>query len=174
MFNIEALIEQCTVNDVRQLQTVSRNTFADTFGADNTPKDMARYLEAAYNIDKLTREIQDPNSFFYFIRVDQSIAGYLKLNMDSAQTEDMGPEALEIERIYIDANYKHQGLGGQLLDKAVAEAKQHHKHKIWLGVWEHNEAAKGFYDHKGFKPFGDHDFIVGSDRQRDILMAKSI
>ncbi|MEJ6399931.1 GNAT family N-acetyltransferase [Nicoliella lavandulae] len=168
------MIEQCTVNDVRQLQTISRQTFTDTFGAENTPADLARYLESAYNIDKLTKEVQDPNSFFYFIRIGQTVAGYLKLNIDDAQSEAMGSDTLEIERIYIDKEFKHQGLGGMLFNKAISEAKQHNKHKVWLGVWEHNEDAKGFYEHKGFHPFSDHVFTVGTDKQRDILMEKLI
>ncbi|UQS87273.1 GNAT family N-acetyltransferase [Nicoliella spurrieriana] len=174
MFNIEALIEQCTVNDVRKLQEISRKTFYDTFAADSEPTDMARYLESAFNIDKLTKEIQNPESFFYFVRLDQEIVGYLKVNIGDAQTEPMGADTLEIQRIYIDVDSKHKGLGGQLYDKAISEAKQHHKNKVWLGVWEHNPDAQGFYAHKGFKQFGDHEFIMGSEHQRDLLMEKSI
>jgi ribosomal protein S18 acetylase RimI-like enzyme len=45
---------------------------------------------------------------------------------------------------------------------------------IWLGVWEHNYNARGFYEHNGFKVFGSHEFLLGDDRQTDLLMKKSL
>ena len=41
---------------------------------------------------------------------------------------------------------------------------------IWLGVWEKNEKAIKFYRKNGFIEFDKHIFVLGSDRQTDILM----
>ncbi|WP_255964558.1 GNAT family N-acetyltransferase, partial [Staphylococcus aureus] len=37
-------------------------------------------------------------------------------------------------------------------------AQEHNKHKIWLGVWEHNPRAQAFYKRHGFKVVGEHHF----------------
>ncbi|MHA8110428.1 GNAT family N-acetyltransferase [Lactobacillaceae bacterium Melli_B4] len=171
---IDYVIEPCTIKDISKLQTLSIKTFGDTFGDDNTYDNMQRYFEDAYSIEQLSNEIQNPDSFTYFIKVDHKIAGYLKLNIDAAQTEDIGPYSLEIQRIYIDTEYKHHGLGRKLFEKAIAVATDHHKTFVWLGAWEHNLNALEFYEHLGFKPFSDHIFDLGGDKQRDILLKKVI
>ncbi|NLA43929.1 GNAT family N-acetyltransferase, partial [Candidatus Saccharibacteria bacterium] len=38
------------------------------------------------------------------------------------------------------------------------------------GVWEHNDKAIRFYEKLGFRPFGEHLFMLGSDPQTDLLM----
>jgi ribosomal protein S18 acetylase RimI-like enzyme len=38
-------------------------------------------------------------------------------------------------------------------------------------VWEHNPKAIAFYRKFGFETVGDHTFMLGLDRQRDIVMA---
>ena len=61
------------------------------------------------------------------------LAGYLKVNSDDAQTEKMGDEFLEIERIYIREKFQKHGLGKSLINKAIEVAKEWNKKKIWLG-----------------------------------------
>lgn len=60
------------------------------------------------------------------------------------------------------------------MQQAIQIAKANHKHKVWLGVWEHNEPAKDFYAKLGFEQFSAHDFVMGDDRQTDLLMIKSL
>jgi len=45
---------------------------------------------------------------------------------------------------------------------------------IWLGVWEHNHNAVHFYKQWGFEIFGAHPFILGDDKQTDVLMKKQL
>ncbi len=76
---------------------------------------------------------------------DDEVAGYLKVNVNDAQSEEMGDESLEIERIYIKKEFQKHGLGKYLLNKAIELAMECTKQKIWLGVWENIENAIGFY-----------------------------
>ena len=45
---------------------------------------------------------------------------------------------------------------------------------MWLGVWEHNDAALGFYEHLGFEVFGSHSFHIGKTRDTDLLMRRKV
>lgn len=167
-------IRPCTLTDLPTLQTISRETFTATFGAQNDPADLATYLETAYNSTQLTTELTDPNSHFYFVQLDDQIVGYLKLNTGAAQTEAMGDSALEVERIYVRASYQHRGLGKHLLQLAEQLAQDAHKTTLWLGVWEHNVNAQGFYHRFGFQQFSEHAFNLGTDRQIDLLYRKNL
>ncbi|MES2849190.1 MAG: GNAT family N-acetyltransferase, partial [Bacteroidota bacterium] len=47
-------------------------------------------------------------------------------------------------------------------------AKENKYEVLWLGVWEHNDRAKKFYEKMGFKDSGHtHDFPIGNTPQRD-------
>lgn len=87
-------IKQLTIEDAPALQEISIETYTDTFGPYNTPENMQAYLVEAYNLEKLQKELANPYSDFYFIFVDNQLAGYMKLNRERAQTEPMGPEKL--------------------------------------------------------------------------------
>src|SRR5690606_36887793 len=99
-------IKKCTREDVHELQKIRSLTFIETFEEHNTAEHMQAYLEKAFNIPQLKKELADPSSRFFFVLVDGQVAGYLKVNTDDAQTEDMGPEAFEVERICISNQFQ--------------------------------------------------------------------
>ncbi|WP_260267557.1 hypothetical protein [Lactobacillus delbrueckii] len=60
----EVKIVQVSEKDLPELIAISRETFADTFGKDNSPEDMAKFLDENYNEDKLGGKMATPGSFF--------------------------------------------------------------------------------------------------------------
>lgn len=69
-------------------------------------------------------EVVDPESFYYFCYFNDELAGYLKLNIGSAQTESDYPESLEIQRIYVLQKYQGQKMGLSMMQHAIAVAKK--------------------------------------------------
>ncbi|MBZ5203052.1 GNAT family N-acetyltransferase [Planomicrobium chinense] len=167
-------IKKCTLDDAVELQAVSKETFTETFQEQNSPEHLNAYLERAYNLEQLEREIANPSSHFYFVLYGQQVAGYLKINTGNAQSEEMGDDSLEVERIYVKKDFQKHGLGKQLLNKAMEMALELNKSKIWLGVWEENDNAIAFYQKKGFVQTGAHSFFMGDDEQIDLIMTKSL
>jgi len=167
-------IKKCTLDDVNKLQEISYVTFNETFKEQNSPENMNAYLEKAFNLRKLENELAHPFSQFFFAYVGKEVAGYLKVNTHEAQSEDMGEDSLEIERIYIKSEFQKHGLGKNLLNKAIEIAAEQEKKKIWLGVWEKNESAIAFYKKMGFVQTGSHSFYMGDEEQTDFIMAKTL
>ncbi|PWW02875.1 ribosomal protein S18 acetylase RimI-like enzyme [Paenibacillus cellulosilyticus] len=165
-------IRKCIPNDLRLLQQVSMETFDETFKDQNTPENMKAYLEKAFNLEQLAQELNNNCSSFYFVYSNEDLAGYLKVNVNEAQSEAMGDDALEVERIYVRSLYHKQGLGKLLIQKAMELAMEQNKEKIWLGVWEHNENAIAFYSKMGFVRTGAHSFYMGDEEQTDVIMTK--
>lgn len=168
------MIKKCTLDDLQELQAVSVETFTETFKDQNSPEHLQAYLEHAYQLDKLKQELAVPYSYFFFIYSDQQVAGYLKLNTDGAQSEPMGDDSLEVERIYVKTAFQKYGFGKQLLNKAIEMATEQNKKNIWLGVWEENDNAIAFYQKKGFVQTGSHSFYMGDDEQVDLIMVKTL
>lgn len=163
-------ITRVDISDIKTFQELSRQTYFDTFAADNTPENMQSYLEASFNEQQLTTEINNPHSEFYFAKIDDKAIGYLKLNFGPAQTELQDTKAIEIERIYVLKDFHGQKVGQLLFDKALEIAREREAEYIWLGVWEKNPKAIRFYEKNGFVPFGSHIFRLGDDEQTDIMM----
>lgn len=162
------------VDDVIQLQEISRITFSETFAEHNTEEDLNKYLQEQLSLNKLVEELNNNYSEFYFASENERVIGYLKLNWEKAQTELIDEAAFEIERIYILKEYFGKGLGQFLLDHAIIIGKAHQPTFIWLGVWEKNSRAIRFYEKNGFKVFSSHLFTLGNDIQTDLLMKLDI
>jgi diamine N-acetyltransferase len=166
----EIEIKKIGVPDIEQLQIIGRQTFFETFADGNTEENMQKYLEEGFTVDKLTSELTNPNSEFYFALFDNKIIGYLKINFGQAQTELKDQKALEIERIYVLKEFHGKKVGQILYDKAFDIAKQTSVDYLWLGVWEENPRAINFYKKNGFVEFDKHIFKLGTDEQTDIMM----
>ncbi|MDQ0882122.1 GNAT family N-acetyltransferase [Peribacillus sp. V2I11] len=167
-------IKKCTLEDSCKLQEISYETFNETFKHQNSPENMNVYLERAFNLKQLEIELSNISSQFFFVYFDNEVTGYLKVNTNDAQSEEMGAESLEIERIYIKKKFQKHGLGKYLLNKAMEIAMESNKKKIWLGVWEKNENAIAFYKKLGFVQTGAHSFFMGDEEQMDLIMTKTL
>ena len=167
-------IKHCTLEDSHKLQEISYDTFNDTFEHQNSPGNMKAYLERAFNLNQLEKELSNRSSQFFFVYFNKEVAGYLKVNTDDAQSENLGDDSLEIERIYIKNKFQKQGLGKILFNKTCELAMERNKKKIWLGVWEKNENAITFYKKMGFVQTGAHSFYMGDEEQTDFIMIKTI
>ena len=163
-------IRAININDLLALQLISKQTFTETFASSNSKENMEKYLDEALSLEKLTEELNNTNSLFYFIEDNNTPIGYLKLNMGASQTELNDNSALEIERIYVTQAYQGKKVGQQLYEKAIQVAKEKGVEYIWLGVWEENHKAIQFYTKNGFTAFDKHIFILGDESQTDIMM----
>ena len=159
-----------TPDDVLKLQAISQQTFSETFSETNTEADMAKYLEESFSVEKLTAEINNQNSEFYFAVINSEPIGYLKLNFGTSQTELKDDKALEIERIYVLKEFLGKNVGQLLYQKAIQVAEEKQSDYVWLGVWEENPRAIHFYEKNGFVAFDKHIFRLGNDEQTDIMM----
>lgn len=167
-------ITEATPGDLDALVAIARTTYIDSFASLNTGENMAKYLAENLTREKLSAELDNPHSVFFFARHAGEVIGYLKLNTGPAQTEQQDSTALEIERIYAHQAWHGKGIGQLLLDKALAVARDRQASFVWLGVWEKNPRAIRFYDKNRFKPFGRHVFMMGDDPQTDILMRREL
>lgn len=168
MENIQ--IQRIEITELGQLQAIGRQTFQETFSASNSEENMRNYLQEGFSVEKLTAELNDINSVFYFAKLNNIVIGYLKLNFGASQTELKDNKALEIERIYVSKEFHGKNVGQLLYNKAIEIAQEKKVDYVWLGVWEENPRAISFYKKNGFVEFDKHIFKLGDDEQTDIMM----
>ncbi|SRR6185312_7745190 len=168
MDNLE--VKRVTPKDIDQLQKIAAQTFSETFSSRNTKENMKIYLEERLSIEKLTIELNNKESEFYFGTINNSTIGYLNLNFGSSQTELKDEKAVEIERIYVLNEFQGKKIGQILFEKATQIAKQKNGSYLWLGVWRVNKRAINFYKKNRFSEFDKHIFKLGNEEQIDIMM----
>ncbi len=165
---------KCVLQDVKQLKILSISTFVEAFESQNDPQDFKVYLDTAFSKEQLLSELKNPNTSFYFVLIDQTVAGYFKVNVFDAQSEFQDSQAMELERIYVQSRYQGQGVGSDILVFIEALAQKQMKAYLWLGVWEQNSNAIRFYERQGYLKFGTHPYYIGQDKQTDWLMKKEL
>ena len=163
-------IKKIGLEQLVPLQEIGRKTFYDTFFESDSEESMNAYLASSFSSEKLTAELENPNSEFYFATQNEVVIGYLKVNFGTAQTELQDTNSVEIERIYVLQDYHGKQVGQLLFEKAMAIAKSNYCDYIWLGVWEENHRALQFYTKNGFVAFDKHIFVLGEEEQTDIMM----
>ena len=166
----EIVIKEATLSDISLLQTICKQTFHETYSKKNTEEDMKKHQNEKFSTENLIAELKNKNSKIYFAILDNDVTGYLKLNFGEAQTELQDSNALEIERIYVLQEFQGKNVGQMFYQTAIQVAKQINANYIWLGVWEENPRAICFYKKNGFIEFDKHIFILGDDKQTDIMM----
>ncbi|MBW1297641.1 GNAT family N-acetyltransferase [Aquimarina litoralis] len=167
----ELYFERVLPKDTYELLEIGKTTFYDAFGPPlNTEENIQKYLDQNFTLNKITEEILHPESQFFFITYQNDIVGYIKLNFGSAQTEIKDSNAVEVERIYIRKAFQSMGFGQAVFNWIIEVAKKDKMDFIWLGVWNENIRAIKFYKKNGFIPFDTHSFMLGSEKQKDIMM----
>jgi diamine N-acetyltransferase len=108
------------------------------------------YMETMYNPEKMRIELEEKNAEFYFLTINDTPRGYLKINHSFKDV----PDSFEIERIYLDQTYAGQGLGNCLLNFGIEKARSLGKKSVFLKVMASGPRVIRFYEKSGFETIG--------------------
>ena len=160
--------------DAKQLSALAEKTFRDTFTAMNTAEDMARHCRTSYGEVIQAEEISDPNMVTLLCEDGGRLIGFAQLRWGEAPSCVVADAPGEIQRLYVVSDCHGKGVARDLMNACIDEIRRRPSDVVWLGVWERNPRAIAFYKKWGFLEVGDHIFPLGSDPQRDIVMARPV
>lgn len=163
-------IRRAIPGDVDRLAELARRAFIAAFGEYNTAENMAQYVDKAFSREQLLAELEDNTNTFIWAEQTGIPAGYAKLRRGALRTCICAPKPVELERMYAEVDKIGAGVGKTLLHTAIKIAQSEGYQTMWLGVWEFNERAIEFYNRQGFEAVGEQDFMLGQDRQTDLIM----
>ena len=165
-------IKEATTADAGLIADLSRQTFYDSFAADNTPENMDQFMNEQFTREKLMEEVGTAGNIFLLAYVGDEVLGYVRLRETTNPLLIVNGPAIEIARIYAVQHGIGKGIGSALMKRCIEIARQKNARVIWLGVWENNQKAISFYTKWGFEKFSEHVFMLGNDAQTDWLMKK--
>jgi ribosomal protein S18 acetylase RimI-like enzyme len=135
---------------------------------------MDKFMNEQFTRSRLMEEVTAPDNIFIIAEINDEIAGYARMRESAPLPELDDLPSIEIVRIYAVQSGIGRGIGSALMKKCIDIAYEIGKRIIWLGVWEKNERAINFYIKWGFEKFGEHDFVLGNDVQRDWMMKRML
>jgi GNAT superfamily N-acetyltransferase len=161
-------------SDAAWLATLAERTFRETYTVHNTPENMERYVAGHFGPAIQAAELQDPAVTIVVAEVDGQPAGYVQLVRSAPPPVVTSPAPLEVLRFYVDRAWHGQGVAQALMAATVETARAAGARTLWLGVWERNERAIAFYRKSGFAEVGTQTFVLGTDHQRDFVLARPL
>lgn len=95
-------------------------------------------------VDPATTAVTDP---------DLDLVGLLLTSVDECPDPFDRPDRLVIGEIYVAEPYRGTGLADRLVERAVADARDHGCERVRLDVDVDNERAVAFYERTGFEDY---------------------
>lgn len=166
-------IRKAETADAGALAVLAESTFRETFGAANSPEDMDEHCRTSYGASIQAMEISDPARVTLLAECGGQLCGFAQLRWGQRPAGVEGESPGEIQRFYVAPAWHGKGIASELMSRCFAELAERGSDDVWLGVWEKNSRALAFYRKLGFKEVGAQVFLLGSDLQRDIVMARN-
>lgn len=167
-------IRLASVEDTTTIVHFGARAFREAFSAQNDPADMEAYLSASFRQAVIRAQLLDPATLCLLAVQRDELMGYSMLRSNAAPDCVVGADPIELVRIYADPDHKGEGIGSILMRASLRQAAGRAFRTIWLGVWERNEAAIGFYRKWGFSKVGTQRFELGTDIQTDLVMVRQV
>jgi len=171
---MSVVLRRAVAGDAPSVAVIAERTFRDAFGAHNSPDNMDLQCVRHFGPDIQAREIADRGLVTTLAVEGGQIVGFTQVTLAKAHPSVAAKHAAELNRIYVAAEQHGKGVAQALMRNVFTTAAAAGADRLWLGVWEHNSKAIAFYRKFGFEIVGEHSFMLGLERQRDVLMAAGI
>lgn len=158
-------------DDAALLARIGAETFYHTFRPYNTEQDMQTYLAQSYSLQQITSNLHDPEVHYFLCEKDDTCVGYIKL-VEGTVIEQVGPNLIELEKIYVHHLYFGTEAAKMLMQKALDHALELGFTALYLGVWQENKRALAFYAKHGFETVATRQFRLGDTVCDDFIMMK--
>lgn len=167
-------IRVARAEDAARLSALAERTFRDAFAPLNAASDIDLYCAGAFAPALQAAEITDPLHETLLVEQGSDLVAYAQLHRCPAPGCVTASAPIELKRFYVLQTWHGSGVAAALMEVVTARAARAGADVMWLGVWERNARAIRFYRKCGFTEAGEHIFVVGTDKQRDLIMAAKV
>ena len=171
---MDVQILKATTKDIPVLLELGRKTFKETYGKDNSTRDMDLYLRENFTLTRIAKEMNSRLASFFIIYENGIAVSYTKIRIHRKWNQ----KCMEIETLYVLESEIGKGYGKELMSHSLEIAHEKKVRTVWAQVWgaKINSGLKAieFYKQWGFMPFGKAVFRLGNSLQDDILMKKEL
>jgi GNAT superfamily N-acetyltransferase len=136
-------ISEASSADAERLSALSIRTYVDAWGKDFTPKDLAWHLERTISAQRWREHLAHDRVLWAWL--DGEPVAFVQFGSGRV------PGEMLIDRLYVEKALHGQGIGGELLRRALAEPELAKANAIAIDVWQDNSGARRLYERFGFR-----------------------
>ena len=164
------IVRPLASSEIAALIALARRTYADAFGADMAPDDLRFVIEEKLSRADFARAVEA--DLFLVAEQDGDLVGFVQLG--DRHGDDAGPGDQEIRRLYVVAAWQNRGIGGALMEAALAHPRVASGACVFLSVWEKNRRAQALYRRHGFETVGSFQLMLANGPADDpeLIMAR--
>jgi ribosomal protein S18 acetylase RimI-like enzyme len=168
------MIRTATRSDAALVAALAERTFREAFSALNPPEQMDGHCRENFGTAIQAQEIAAADHLTLLVEPQGCPAGFAQLRWTEPPGCVAGAAPGEIQRFYLLQECHGTGIAATLMAACLAALRKRGSDVAWLGVWEENPRAIAFYRKEGFAEVGRKVFMVGTDPQRDLVMARPL
>ncbi len=158
--------------DAAPLAALARQSFIDAFAHFYRPEDLDAFLDEWKVPAVYAQAIADPDTAIHLAEVGGELAAYALVKRGYVMDDHPHPRPQRpvfLSQLYCAGHMTGHGLGRQLMDWVLAQARAWQADSLSLSVYSENPGAQRFYQRYGFEKVADTEFWVGSQRDEEYL-----
>lgn len=170
------ILREALPADVPALSRLATESFVAKFGDLYRPEDLAAFLEESLSESAIAAELANPGRVYRLAQGDDgALLGYCKIGLTCGFPEHArGHKVMELKQLYTAPEATGQGIGGALMDWAMAQFTAHCADEVQISVYAYNDGAHRFYARYGFAKVADITFKVGEQLDPEFLFARML
>ena len=154
-------IREAREADLPAISELAKRTWADAFGSSVSPEQEAAELEETRSEAYFRAALATDT--ILVAELDGALVGYAQLGDVAIPEVDVQPGDQALRRLYVDTHLHGRGIGRELVTAALAHPRLAAAPRVFLTVWEENEAARRLYESFGFRRVATTRVTVGSE-----------
>lgn len=159
--------------DVPALSALAASSFIAKFGPLYSAADLQTFLHGSLSEAAVAAEIANPDRLYQLAQGEIGLLGFAKIGLTCGFPEHArGTAVMELKQLYTAPEATGQGIGGALMDWAMAQFAARGADEAQLSVYSQNTGAHRFYERYGFEKVADITFRVGEQLDPEFLFAK--
>ena len=157
------ILREALPADVPALSRLATESFVAKFGDLYRPEDLAAFLAESLSASAVAAELANPPRVYRPIGLTCGFPEHAR-----------GHKVMELKQLYTAPEATGQGIGGALMDWAMAQFTAHGADEVQISVYAYNDGAHRFYARYGFAKVADITFKVGEQLDPEFLFARML
>lgn len=152
-------IRKATNEDVPKIKKIASMAWYDTYAKIMEAGTIAKFLEAAYNDERLERRIGD--SLFLVAENEDEVIGFANF---------INGTELFLSAIYVNPAFQRKHVGADLLEAGLEYFDEYKE--LFVEVARNNQLARAFYDKTGFELVREYEEELFGEKVTTGLLKK--
>jgi GNAT superfamily N-acetyltransferase len=152
-------LRQGTHADALVIGVLGMQVSLDTYATQGIRPLLAREVLAHFSTAAISSLLAQPHTRFVLAERDGHLIGFAQLAFGERHALVLGDPTVEVERLFVQARFKGQGVGKTLIGAASGQARASGAMSLWLTAWVGNKEALAWYRLQGWLERGVTDYV---------------